>query len=133
MRRKELAVAVGMTPTSVGQILAGIQQPGADTLSALCRELRVHPNWIMLGVEPRYLEDSSTDLPPVNTGAPVLGIDQWLAEQRDMTPDERAWMRAVPWVSPHVKQPNLVYQLVLSAYRQSHTRSPDDTRRSTQP
>lgn len=127
LNKGELASQIGMRPGSVGAILAGAQQPSAETLTLICQKLRVHPSYIMLGLEPKYLEDSATGLAPVDAPLPPprTGIDQWLlANAASVTDDERAWMRAVPWPQPHLRQTDLVYWTVLSAYREARTAQP---------
>jgi transcriptional regulator with XRE-family HTH domain len=119
MTQRALAEAVSMRETSVSQILSGEQAPKAETIAAICQHLRVHPSWIMLGIEPRYFEDSASNLSPVQPAQALLGVDHWLNEMRDTTPDERAWMRAVPWPTPHLRQPDSVYLMALAAYRQT--------------
>jgi transcriptional regulator with XRE-family HTH domain len=121
MTQRALASAIGMRETTVSQILNGDQAPQAETLAVMCKHLRVHPSWIMLGLEPRYFEDSAHGLAPVQVPQPaLLGVDQWLADMGvDVTSDERAWMRAVPWPTPHVRQSDTAYLMALAAYRQA--------------
>lgn len=118
MSQRELARRVGIGETPVGRILNGDAEPKPDTLIAMCQALEVHPSWVLMGIEPAYLEGESGDLP----ARAHWGIDAWIAESlegRNANEDERAWLRAVPWPAPHVRYPDMVYAMVLLSYRQA--------------
>lgn len=117
MTQRELARIVGIGDTPMGRILNGEAAPRPETLIAVCQALRVYPSWVLLGLLPAYFEDSAEPAPP-----PPRGIDRWLdesAEGRAATDDEKAWMRTVPWPAPHVRHPDMVYAMILLAYRQA--------------
>lgn len=116
---RELSRRIGVGETPVGRILNGEASPNVTTLKDICTELRVRPTYVFYGEGPRYNED-----PEESTAvkrAPTLGIERWLqetSEGRGVTDDERAWLLAVPWVAPHQRQSDAVYQLILLGYRQ---------------
>lgn len=130
--RAELAELAGVRKNTVGDILSGsVTAPGVDTVMRLCTALRVYPNYIILGILPRFFEDS-VELQPVRTPKPnvTLGVDQWLEEEPGkLTTEERAYMRALPWEDPQVRQPDSVYLLALAAFRQSRGRSTEKPRK----
>lgn len=127
MTRGELAELAGVRKNTVGDILSGATiSPGVDTVMRLCTALRVYPNYIILGILPRFFEDSA-DFTPIQPPAPnvTLGVDQWLAEEPGkLTNEERAYMRALPWQDPKIRQPDSIYLLALATYRQSRGRAP---------
>lgn len=99
--------------------------PSVETLYAICKELDVLPSYLMLGIGPKSQKDSSQTLEPVplpdelRRTSYTHGVDQWLSEHPELSEDDKAWMRAVPWPQAHVRQPDLVYLTVLTAYKQA--------------
>lgn len=128
MSQSELARRIGVRNGTVSDLLSGKTVPGTDTLLAVCEVLGAHPTFVMLGVGPKYRSDADELEPaPVEVRNATHGIDQWLGEHPEVTEDERAWMRAVPWPVAHVKQSDLVYLTMLSVYRQAREAKPART------
>lgn len=126
LSQSELARRIKVRNGTISDLLSGKTVPGADTLLAICEVLGAHPTYVMLGVGPKYRSDGADELEPViaDVRNATHGIDQWLSDHPEVTEDERAWMRAVPWPVAHVKQPDLVYLTVLSVYRQAREAKP---------
>ena len=127
MSQSELARRMKVRDGTISDILSGKTVPNTDTLSAMCDVLDAYPSYVMLGLGPKWRSDSLSELEAVQLpeGARAThGVDQWLADHSDLSEDERAWMRAVPWPVAHVRQPDLVYLTVLSAYRQAREAKP---------
>jgi transcriptional regulator with XRE-family HTH domain len=135
LNQSELARRIGTRIGTVSGIMLGKQIPETETLYAICQELRAYPSWLLLGLGPKYYEDSATELAPVTmpqadrlaAQAPVralLGVEQWLAEHPELSGDECAWMRVFPWPSPHLRQSDLVYLTAISIYRQARSVQP---------
>lgn len=122
MNRTKLAELVGMRKTSITDILNGGRSPSGDSLTRIMQVLRVWPNYAILGVPPKYHEDASEPHPEASPPV-VPGIERWLAQYRgDLTDAERAWLRAFPWKSPDVLEPDHVYLMALAIHRQSSSR-----------
>jgi len=128
INQSELARRINVRAGTISTLLSGESAPSVETLTAVCQALKVYPSYIMLGLEPKYFDDSSTALAPVEPPPPqqrpAHGIDQWLSEHPEIEEDERAWLRAIPWPVAHVRQPDLVYLTVLSVYRQAREARP---------
>lgn len=130
LNQSDLAREIDVRPGTVSALLSGETSPKVETLDAICRTLKVYPTWLMLGVGQRYFEDSATEFAPVSLQNQAItermphGVDQWLADHPELSDDDRAWMRAVPWPMAHVRQPDLVYLTMLSAYRQAREAQP---------
>lgn len=122
--QRDLARNIRVGEPTVSAVLQGKQFPKAETLMAMCKELRVHPSYVMLGVEPKYL-DSGEMWQPVGKPAPRLsGVDSWL-QQQEVSDEEAAWLRSLPWLDPMRRYQDSVYRLLLIAYQQMHPRAAD--------
>jgi transcriptional regulator with XRE-family HTH domain len=131
INQSELARRTDVRPGTISSILSGEKVPTVETLAAICNALKVYPSWIMLGEGPKYVTDSGDGFAPVvlsdGKTAPIRthGVDQWLAQTTtELTEDESAWMRAIPWPAAHIQQPDLVYLTMLSVYRQARQAQP---------
>ena len=120
LTQTELAEQAKVRNNTLGDILSGkTAAPGVDTIAKLCLALRANPNYVILGLLPRFFEESSTELQPVAVPENQrLGVDQWISEMR-LSTEERAYMRALRWDDPRARQSDMVYLLALAAYRQS--------------
>lgn len=122
--QRDLARNIRVGEPTISAVLQGKQSPKAETLMAICRELRVHPSYVMLGLEPKYL-DSGEQWQPVGRPPPRLsGVDSWLAQQ-DVSDDEAAWLRSLPWLDPMREYQDSVYRLLLIAHQQMRQQSAD--------
>lgn len=118
MSQRDLARAIDYGETPLSAVLSGKSSPKPETLMSICQTLRAHPSWVLLGMEPAYFEDGDV---PMTKNAP-WGVDRWITESsegRAASDDEKAWLRSVPWPSPHVRYPDMIYAMVLMAYRQT--------------
>jgi hypothetical protein len=66
MTKGKLADMVGMRPNSITDMLAGTRDPGHQNISKVMLALRVWPNYVSLGILPKYFEDSAGALQPVS-------------------------------------------------------------------
>jgi transcriptional regulator with XRE-family HTH domain len=128
MSARELSRRIGIGETPLGKILNGESVPSAVTLDRMCDELQTHASWVLRGFLPRFYEDPSVD---AKEAAPRLsGLERWLQESKEgqaASAEEREWLAHVPWLAPHIRQPDAVYQLVLLAYRQMLSTSQSST------
>jgi transcriptional regulator with XRE-family HTH domain len=121
MSQRELARAINIGETTLSQILSGKQNPMYGNVLAIMMTLKANPGWIVCGIEPKYLDDANTPdsqqyLKPVH----VTGVERWILETHEnMAQPEKAFLRNVPFPFPEVQQPAVVYQMVLTAYRQA--------------
>lgn len=124
--QSDLARGIGVGATLISEVLNGKRDPILENALAMMLWLRVNPGWIVCGVEPKYLDEkqreSSRELLPVN----LTGAERWILDTAEsITQQERAFLRAVPFPHPEVQQPDVVYQMVLTAYRQALANKPD--------
>lgn len=121
INRSELARRSKIRAGTITALLNGPGEPSLGTLYVVCMMLKVYPSYILLGLGPKYMDETPAEV----DGQPQAhGVDQWLAQHPELDEDERAWLRAVPWPVAHVKQPDLIYIAVLSAYRESRAAKP---------
>lgn len=120
-----LAKETGMRRNSIGDILGG-GAPGADSIIRICLALRTHSDYVLMGIGPRWFEDSAVDLQPVSPKpALVMGVDQWLAsEKAALSNEERAYMQNRTWPEPTKMQPASVYLSALAQYRKQRAAAP---------
>lgn len=124
MTQRDLARNIRVGEPTISAVLQGKQAPQAATLMAICKELRVHPSYVMLGLEPKYL-DSGEMWQPVGKPPPRLsGVDAWLASQA-VSDEEAAWLRSLPWLEPLREYNDSVYRLLLIAHQQMRQQSTD--------
>lgn len=123
IKKSHLAARAKIRAGTITQLMNGPGEPSLGTLYVVCMILQVFPSYILLGIGPKWMDESLPE-ESLSSAPQAHGIDQWLAAHPELTEDERAWMRAVPWPVAHVKQPDLVYINVLSAYRESRTAKP---------
>jgi transcriptional regulator with XRE-family HTH domain len=122
--QRDLARNIRVGEPTISAVIQGKQSPKAETLMAICKELRVHPSYVMLGLEPKYL-DSGAMWQPVGAPAQRLsGVDAWLSTQ-DVPEEAAAWLRSLPWAEPMRQYQSSVYKLLLIAFEQMHPHSPD--------
>lgn len=122
--QRDLARNIRVGEPTISAVLQGKQAPQGATLMAMCKELRVHPSYVMLGLEPKYL-DSGDMWPPVGRSPPrPNGVDAWL-QQQDVSEEEAAWLRSLPWLDPLRQYQDSVYRLLLIAYQQMRPQAPD--------
>ena len=116
LTQSKVAETVSVRNNTITEILNGSRDPHTTNIVGIMEVLRVYPNWVILGLAPKYYEDSATALPPV--AAPVvLDIERWLSEYKgELTPEDKAWMRAFPWQEPHVRKPDHVYLMALTLH-----------------
>lgn len=143
--RSKLAGAASIQTQTLSQMLDGIRHMQYRSLEPVCKVLRVHPAYILNGVLPVYLAEGEEmprnprelqDGAALSRPAQQLGVDRWLAKQPAapsdgpahsvVTPDERAWLRTIPWPRPHVLYPNVFYETLLLMYRQMQRFTPPD-------
>lgn len=121
LTQTKVAETVNVRNNTITEILKGTQDPHTTNIVGIMEVLRTYPNWIILGLLPKYYEDSATALPPV-VAPVVLDIERWLGEYKGTLSDQdRAWMRAFPWQDPHVRKPDHVYLMALSLH---HSQQP---------
>lgn len=119
----KVADLVKVRNNTITEILNGSRDPHTTNIVGIMEVLRVYPNWVILGLVPKYYEDSATALPPVQAPV-VLDVERWLSEYKGALSDEdKAWMRAFPWQDPHVRKPDHVYVMALSV-RHSQQQQP---------
>jgi hypothetical protein len=122
MTKGKLADMVGMRPNSITDMLAGTRDPGHQNISKVMLALRVWPNYVSLGILPKYFEDSAGALQPVSlpTGT-QLDVDRWLVEHPELSSDDRAFLRAYPWRDPSARKSDAAYLMVLATHK-THSR-----------
>jgi transcriptional regulator with XRE-family HTH domain len=130
---RDLARRAEIGENAVGDVLNGKRESRENTILALCKALSINHMWLLLGLGERDANakvtvmhegretSSSQLLKPVS-----LGIDRWLTdtvEGRSTTPEEREYLRSVPWPEPQARHPDIVYHLTLVAYRHAKTQA----------
>lgn len=142
LSKASLARAAHVDPATLADMLEGKRAPRDQSLLAVCEVLRANPSWIKMQRPPQYLADnelavavaapktrSATDLQPVQ----LPGIERYLSETRGVTPDEREWLRTVPFPSSHIRYPDMVYSILLHTYRQMRDYKPFDDAHTAEP
>lgn len=120
----DLANAADVRDSTISAMLRGDSGPRSGTLTDVCKALGISKAYVMLGIEPKFVDDSSqsaTELKPVNGGS-TPGLDRWLVETiegRSTSPEERARLRLVPWLMTEDRYEDETYSLVLYGLRQA--------------
>src|SRR5688572_5923594 len=103
--QSQLAEAADVRPSTISAMLNRESGPRSGTLTDVCRALMINKAYVMLGIEPKWVDhgtsQSSTELTPVTDPPP--GVERWLSstiEGRSASQEERERLRGVPWPQP---------------------------------
>ena len=78
LSQRQLAAALGVSQSFVGNIESGRSEPSRNFLLALSEHFRVNPAWILEGRDPMVFDLPNPDMPPRAQPAPPRGIDMFL-------------------------------------------------------
>lgn len=118
----ELGKRIGLGEQGISRIMRGISVPKNRTLRGLCRELKISPQWLQHGIEPKELDPAWLERPLIVSMPSRVnpGLEAWLngtPEGKAVSPDARQWLRAIPWPETPARQPDMAYYLAAQVYK----------------
>lgn len=130
----ELSRLSGLDRKTITDMMDGLRAPRKTTFQRACEAMGANPHFILWGAEPMLVPagepvqfaaerpPSTSHLQPVQ----LPGVERWLADHGEVSPDERSWLRTAQFPMPHTKYPDMVYRVLLATYQQMRDFRPFD-------